>query len=79
MLTGVLFGLVPALRATRVDLAGAMKETSRSVAGGAHAAEQGAARAQVAMSVVLLIGAGLFLRTLQNLRRSTSASTRTTC
>ena len=33
MLTGVLFGLVPALRATRVDLAGAMKETNRSVTG----------------------------------------------
>ncbi len=37
VLTGLMFGLVPAIRATGVDLAGAMKETSRSVT----AAERG--------------------------------------
>ena len=68
MLTGILFGLVPALRATRVDLAGAMKETSRSVTGSRTWLSKGLLVLQVGMSLVLLIGAGLFLRTLQNLK-----------
>ena len=66
--TGVLFGLVPAIRATSVDLAGAMKESSRNVTGGRTWLSRGLLVLQVAMSLVLLIGAGLFLRTLQNLR-----------
>jgi predicted permease len=68
MLTGVLFGLVPAIRATRVDLAGVMKEESRSVVGGRSWLGKGLLVVQVALSLVLLIGAALFLRTLQNLR-----------
>ena len=68
MLTGVLFGLIPALRATRVDLAGAMKETSRSVTGSRSFLSKGLLVLQVGMSLVLIIGAGLFLRTLQNLK-----------
>ena len=67
-LTGILFGLVPALRATRVDLAGAMKETSRSVTGSRTFLSKGLLVLQVGMSLVLIIGAGLFLRTLQNLK-----------
>jgi predicted permease len=67
-LTGLLFGVVPAIRATGVDLAGAMKESSRSVAGGRTWLSKGLLVLQVAMSLVLLIGAGLFLRTLDNLR-----------
>jgi predicted permease len=69
MLTGVIFGLLPALRATRVDLAGAMKESSRSVTGSRSTLSKGLLVMQVAMSLVLLIGAGLFLRTLDNLKR----------
>lgn len=68
LLTGLIFGLVPAIRATGVDLADAMKETSRSVTGGRTWLGKGLLVAQVAMSLVLLIGAGLFLRTLYNLR-----------
>jgi predicted permease len=68
VLTGLLFGLMPAIRATGVDLAGAMKESSRSVTGGRTWLSKGLLVIQVAMSVVLLIGAGLFLRTLYNLR-----------
>jgi predicted permease len=68
MLTGLAFGLVPALRATRVDLASAMKENSRSVAATRTWLSKGLLITQVAVSVVLLIGAGLFVRTLQNLR-----------
>ncbi|HEX6972857.1 MAG TPA: ABC transporter permease [Vicinamibacterales bacterium] len=68
MLTGIVFGLVPALRATRVDLAGAMKETSRSVTGSRTLLSKGLLVLQVGMSLVLVIGAGLFLRTLENLK-----------
>ena len=68
MLTGVVFGLIPALRATKVDLASAMKENSRSVSGSRSWLTRALLVTQVALSVVLLIGAGLFVRTLQNLR-----------
>ena len=68
MLTGLTFGLIPALRATRVDLASAMKENSRSVAGARTWLSKALLVTQVAVSVMLLIGAGLFVRTLQNLR-----------
>jgi predicted permease len=68
VLTGVVFGLVPALRATHVDLAGAMKESGRSVIGSRTWLSRGLLVLQVAVSLVLLIGAGLFLRTLHNLR-----------
>jgi predicted permease len=69
MLTGIAFGLLPALRATRVDLAGAMKESSRSVTGSRTVLSKGLVVLQIAMSLVLLVGAGLFLRTLENLKR----------
>ncbi|HYL77562.1 MAG TPA: ABC transporter permease [Bryobacteraceae bacterium] len=69
LLTGVFFGLAPALRATRISLADTLKEAGRSAAGSYRA---GAARllvtAQVAVSLMLLIGAALFLRTLYNLK-----------
>ena len=68
VLTGVGFGLVPALRATGVDLAGAMKEGGRSVTSARSLLAKTLLVAQVALSLVLLIGAGLFLRTLDNLR-----------
>ena len=68
ILTGLMFGVVPAIRATGVDLAGAMKESSRSVTGGRTWLSKCLLVLQVAMSLVLLIGAGLFLRTLNNLR-----------
>ena len=68
MLTGIVFGLVPAFRATRVDLASAMKENSRSVSATRSWLSRGLLIIQVALSLVLIVGAGLFLRTLQNLR-----------
>jgi len=68
VLTGLIFGLMPAIRTTGVDLAGAMKESSRSVAGGRTWLSKGLLIVQVALSILLLIGAGLFLRTLYNLR-----------
>lgn len=68
LLTGLVFGLMPALRATRVDLASSMKETSRSVSRSRSWLSRALLVVQVAISLVLLIGAGLFLRTIQNLR-----------
>jgi predicted permease len=68
VLAGLLFGVVPALRATRVELAGAMKESGRSLTHSRTWLGKSLLVLQVAMSLVLLIGAGLFLRTLHNLR-----------
>jgi predicted permease len=69
VVTGVVFGLVPALRATRVELASTLKENAKSLAGAASGFSAGRwlVVAQVALSMVLLFGAGLFLRTLNNL------------
>jgi len=69
VLTGVLFGLVPALRATRIDVNSTLKENARSVAGGSTRLNTGKLLVigQVAISLLLLLGAGLFVRTLRNL------------
>jgi predicted permease len=73
MITGILFGLAPAFRASRIKLVPALKsgagagwEASRA----AHPARlsQGLVAVQVALSLVLIVGAGLFVRTLWNLR-----------
>lgn len=69
MVTGALFGLAPALRATRLDLTSAMKESSRGTAGISRSRlSKTLVVAQVAMSLLLLFGAGLFLRTVHNLQ-----------
>jgi predicted permease len=68
--TGFIFGLVPALRVSRVDPFAALKDAaSRFSTGGRRFGVRGVlVAAQVAISVVLLVGAGLFVRTLMNLR-----------
>ncbi len=68
MLTGVAFGIIPAFRATRLDLASSFKATSRSLSRSRTVMGKSLLVLQVAVSVVLLVGAGLFLRTLSNLR-----------
>jgi predicted permease len=68
VLTGLLFGLAPALRATRVDLNSALKENTRGAKGSLSVLGKSLVIAQVAVSLVLLIGAGLFIRTLHNLQ-----------
>jgi predicted permease len=69
LLTAVLFGLVPALQATRPQLAGTLKDQAGSVVGGtAVGLRKGLVVAQVALSLLLLIGAGLFVGSLRNLR-----------
>ena len=70
LLTGVLFGLAPAWRATKVDLTPALKDTGRSSSAATRSwLSQSLVVAQVALSLLLLVGAGLFLRTLVNLKR----------
>ncbi|MEP6915072.1 MAG: ABC transporter permease [Acidobacteriota bacterium] len=68
LVTGVVFGIAPALRGTGMNVSSALKETSRSVVGGRSVLSKALLVVQVAISLVLLIGAGLFLQTLQNLR-----------
>jgi predicted permease len=67
--TGLLFGLLPALRASRADLGEVMKEGARGTAGGpARERLRGTLIvAEVALSFALLIGAGLLLRSLEQL------------
>jgi putative ABC transport system permease protein len=62
--TGVIFGLVPALHATRLDLAGAMKEGGRGTGGDAGRRRLRGALVvvEVALSFMLLTGAGLLVR-----------------
>lgn len=69
--TGLLFGLVPALQATNPDVAPTLKDQAGSVAGTGHARarlRKALVIGQVTLSLLLLIGAGLFLRSLRNLR-----------
>jgi predicted permease len=69
LLTGVLFGLIPALQSTRPQLAGTLKDQVGSIAGGTSVGiRKGLVAAQVTLSLLLLIGAGLFIRSLKNLK-----------
>ena len=67
--TVLIFGLAPAIHSSRADLAPTLKDQAGSVVGGGNVAlRKGLVAAQVTLSLLLLIGAGLFLRTLNNLR-----------
>ena len=68
-LTGLIFGILPALRATDLDLTPALKDAGRSsTAIGRSWLSRGLVVVQVSVSVLLLIGAGLLIRTLRNLQ-----------
>jgi predicted permease len=70
LLAGILFGLIPALQSTRPDIAPVLKDQAGSVAGGS--AQIGFRKllvaGQITLSLVLLIGAGLFIRSLAGLQ-----------
>jgi predicted permease len=69
VITGVIFGLVPALQSTRPDLARTLKDEAGAVVGGTSAnIRKLLVVAQIALSLLLLIGAGLFIRSLRNLK-----------
>ena len=65
--TAVLFGVLPAMRASAVAPIDAMKEQGRSLGGGRAPLSGGLVIAQVALSVVIVAAAGLFVRTFRNL------------
>ena len=70
LVTGIVFGLLPALRASRPDPWTTLKDTVGTLAGsgGSLFLRKGLVTVQVALSFLLLFGAGLFVRSLQNLR-----------
>jgi macrolide transport system ATP-binding/permease protein len=73
LLTGLLFGLAPALQSTRVDVMPALKETTAGRPGSQysfHAASLGhmLVVTQIGISLLMLVAAGLFVRTLSNLQ-----------
>ncbi len=70
ILTGILFGLLPALQSTRPDVAPTLKDQVGGIVGGGATVRfrKALVAAQVALSLLLLVGAGLFIRSLQNLR-----------
>jgi predicted permease len=71
--TGIVSGLVPTLRRSRSDLSRALRENASSVPGGEHTGQRlrfgdALVVVQIALSIVVLIGAGLLVRTVVNLQ-----------
>jgi predicted permease len=67
-IVGILFGLAPAFQSTKPDVGAVLKAESTGVLGGGYARlRQGLVVTQVALSLLLLVGAGVFLRSLNNL------------
>jgi putative ABC transport system permease protein len=69
--TGVLFGLAPALQARRIDVNSALKESARRGGGARGRWRNALVVVEVALSLVLLVGALLLIRTFNNLRSVT--------
>ena len=71
VVTGVLFGLAPALQSTRPDLVTELRNNSGKLSGGRGAARfrSGLVTVQIALSMALLISAGLFIKSLRNVSR----------
>lgn len=67
LIAGILFGLMPALRAYRTDVFETLKEGGRGGSGTRHRTQSVFVAAEMAMALVLLVGAGLMIRSLANL------------
>jgi predicted permease len=64
LLAGIIFGLAPAWKAAQGNLSGTLRESGRGLAGGRGGAQRLFVVGEMAMALVLLIGAGLMIRTL---------------
>jgi len=78
VLTGIVFGLIPALKTLRPDTHETLKEGGRGSSGARHRTQSVFIVVEMAMAVVLLIGAGLMIRTLSALGNVIPASIRAT-
>jgi predicted permease len=69
LVTGIIFGIAPLLHLAPQSSASALKEGGQRTAGGRHVLRRGLVVAEVALAVALVVGAGLLLRTVNNLSR----------
>ena len=69
VLTGGLFGLAPAWQASRPDMQSVLKETARNTTGARATLRNGLVVAEIALTMVLLVGAGLLLRSFYQLQQ----------
>jgi hypothetical protein len=67
VLAGIVFGLAPALRTSRADVHETLKEGGRGSSGARHRLQDIFVIVEMAMALVLLVGAGLMIRSLANL------------
>jgi len=67
VLTGIMFGLLPAIRVSRTDISGSLKDSGRAISGPRTRMQSALVMGEMAMALVLLVGAGLMCRTLVQL------------
>jgi len=71
LLTGIIFGLAPALQSTRLELTGVLKEGGRNTSGSvSQRLRSGLVMTEIALAVVLLVGAGMLLKSLVRVLRT---------